>query len=96
MTNIAHLDFAPVILGVSLVMVAIRVDGLQAPVLPNEVSAVAEQVLLGGSTQSQRPEVIQAHLGRAGFPRIATKQIMDLKRAFIYTHTQHADSPHAP
>lgn len=74
-------------------MVVIRVDQLNAPVLPNEVSAMAEQVLLGRPTQSKGPEVIQAHLGRAGFPRIPTKQIMDLE-TYIYSHTQHTDSPH--
>lgn len=74
-------------------MVVIRVGELSAPVLPDEVSAVAEQVLLRRPTQSQRPEVIQAHLGRAGFPRIAPKQIMDLE-TYLFTHThQHVESP---
>lgn len=50
------------------------------PVLPDEVSAVAEQVLLGGPTQFEGPEVVQAHLGRARLARIAAKQVMNLKK----------------
>lgn len=49
------------------------------PVLPDEVSAVAEQVLLGGPAQFEGPEVVQAHLGRARLAGIAAKQVMNLK-----------------
>lgn len=78
-------------------MVVLRADQLNAPVLPDEVSAVAEQVLLGRPTQSERPEVIQTHLGRARFPRIPAKQIMDLETlpTFIYTHSTQTALTHA-
>lgn len=50
-----------------------------SPVLPDEVSAVAEQVLLGGPTQFEGPEVVEAHLGRARLAGIPTKQVMNLE-----------------
>lgn len=50
-----------------------------SPVLPDEVSAVAEQVLLGGPTQFEGPEVVETHLGRAGLAGITTKQVVNLQ-----------------
>lgn len=52
---------------------------LDPPVLPDEVSAVAEQVLLGGPTQFEGPEVVQTHLGGARLAGIPTKQVVNLK-----------------
>lgn len=57
----------------------LEVGARAPPVLPDEVSAVAEQVLLGGPAQFEGPEVVQAHLGRARLARIAAKQVMNLK-----------------
>lgn len=55
------------------------------PIFPDEVSAVAEQVLLGGPTQFEGPEVVQAHLGRTGLPGVPTKQVMHLETHTDYT-----------
>lgn len=49
------------------------------PVLPDEISAVAQQVLLGGPTEFQGPEVVQTHFGRARLAWIAAEQVMHLK-----------------
>lgn len=57
----------------------LEVGARAPPVLPDEVSAVAEQVLLGGPAQFEGPEVVQAHLGRARLAGIAAKQVMNLK-----------------
>lgn len=57
------------------------------PILPDEVSAVAEQVLLGGPTQFEGPEIVKAHLWRAGLPGVSTKQVMNLETQADYrTH----------
>lgn len=48
------------------------------PVLPDQVSAVSEQVLFGGATQLEGPEVIQTHLRRARLPWVPSKQIVHL------------------
>lgn len=66
------------------------------PVFPDEVSAVAEQVLLGGPTQFEGPEVVQPHFGRTRLSGVSTKQVMHLKThnnlifsssVFFKTHT---------
>lgn len=63
----------------------ITVHHYHTPIFPDEVSAVAEQVLLGGPTQFEGPEVVQAHLGRTGLPGVPTKQVMHLETHADYT-----------
>lgn len=53
---------------------------LLIPVLPDEVSAVTQQILLGGATQFQGPEIIQSHLGRARLARVPPKKVVYLQR----------------
>lgn len=49
------------------------------PVFSDQVSAVAQQVFLGGPAEFQGPEVIQAHLRRTGLPRVSSEQVMHLE-----------------
>ena len=63
-----------------LAMICLGLQCVVLPVLPDQVSTMAEQILLGRTTQLEGPEVVEAHLWRAGLAWVPAKQVVHLDK----------------